>query len=348
MALEEADLPQHLREQLREALNGGRMLLGLIEKLLDFARLTNIAAVSGAGSAGDSGGGAADGAIVKPRPASSAGRASLATDIVSSHPDGASVPIDFLALTGEALDAVGAIARRQQVEMVLTVDPKLWRSGPPLAGDAAALKQVLIQLLENAVKHNRQGGEVAAALTYVEKETSWASSSLRLAGSGHAAGATGHAKASNHSAATSWHGVTNPVFGSPAEGDSSFNELSTPPGVVEQALLLSGGPPGSGGDSPSPEKLWDKLQKSRRTAEAHVRKAIDQHNNPRDSDGGRRSEGKRSGAHDLGSRGTTEVWLRIAVADTGVGIPKELQKTLLKPFGKARVESSSAAESSGE
>jgi signal transduction histidine kinase len=67
-------------------------------------------------------------------------------------------PVDAAALVRRLGDALGPLARRErQIELVDALPPAL----PPVCADGARLEQVLLNLLQNALRHTPPGGIVA-------------------------------------------------------------------------------------------------------------------------------------------------------------------------------------------
>lgn len=181
LALEEKTLPTHVRESLNEALGGGRMLLGLIDKIFEFVRLSSAvversspravaaaAAAAAASAAAAAGAGPASalawgrplgGGLMTPRASleDKVGNRMADSSQATSHhhpsllppqlPDAAAT-LDFLAVASDVLNAVAALSRRNGVVVVLTVDPALQQAHPPLIGDGVAIRQILLQLIE--------------------------------------------------------------------------------------------------------------------------------------------------------------------------------------------------------
>ncbi len=67
--------------------------------------------------------------------------------------------VDLAALTARSLETVRGLAAERRVELRFTPSPV-----PPLVGDEASLERLLLNLLENAIKYNREGGDVTVAL----------------------------------------------------------------------------------------------------------------------------------------------------------------------------------------
>lgn len=67
-------------------------------------------------------------------------------------------PVDMGELVAQAVESLAVLAREQRVEIKIARPPAL----PALPGDAERLKSVVINLLENALKHSRPGDAVVA------------------------------------------------------------------------------------------------------------------------------------------------------------------------------------------
>ena len=74
-------------------------------------------------------------------------------------------PVDLRQVIEEAV----SIIRPQAAERDITVNVDLPEDIPTVIGDAARLKQVLLNLASNAVKYNKDGGQVDISLT-VDKD----------------------------------------------------------------------------------------------------------------------------------------------------------------------------------
>jgi two-component system phosphate regulon sensor histidine kinase PhoR len=66
-------------------------------------------------------------------------------------------PVDLVRLADRCLETIAPYARERGIELVRG-EPA--GELPPLTGDRGALERLLLNLLENAVKYNREGGEV--------------------------------------------------------------------------------------------------------------------------------------------------------------------------------------------
>jgi signal transduction histidine kinase len=64
-------------------------------------------------------------------------------------------PVDLNALIQRVVDGLGVTAKERGVELV-----GLQQSLPPVIGDGDRLAQVLTNLIDNAIKHSRSGGQV--------------------------------------------------------------------------------------------------------------------------------------------------------------------------------------------
>jgi two-component system, OmpR family, phosphate regulon sensor histidine kinase PhoR len=69
-------------------------------------------------------------------------------------------PVDLAALAEREIEALAKAAEERGVRVALTDGPPT----PPVVGDAAALGRLLANLLDNAIKYNRPGGEVTVAV----------------------------------------------------------------------------------------------------------------------------------------------------------------------------------------
>ncbi len=73
---------------------------------------------------------------------------------------GRDVEVDLQALARQAVEVVAPLAEQRQVRISFEVE----EATPPFRGDPTALDCLLLNLLDNAVKYNRPGGEVRLRL----------------------------------------------------------------------------------------------------------------------------------------------------------------------------------------
>jgi two-component system phosphate regulon sensor histidine kinase PhoR len=71
--------------------------------------------------------------------------------------------VDLAAIVHRAVDLVSSFAGEKEVGLTLEEPPRS-RPLPPLSGDAEGLERLVVNLLDNAVKYNRPGGEVVVRL----------------------------------------------------------------------------------------------------------------------------------------------------------------------------------------
>lgn len=69
-------------------------------------------------------------------------------------------PLDLGELVEQSVESLGGLAREQKVAIQVARPPAL----PPVLGDAERLKSVVVNLLENALKHSRPGDVVGAEI----------------------------------------------------------------------------------------------------------------------------------------------------------------------------------------
>jgi signal transduction histidine kinase len=68
--------------------------------------------------------------------------------------------VDVSALTQEVVDLFYPLALERKVTLTLNIHPP----APEIPADAARLKQVIVNLVDNAIRYNREGGEVVITL----------------------------------------------------------------------------------------------------------------------------------------------------------------------------------------
>jgi len=74
-------------------------------------------------------------------------------------------PVDLAALGERSLETMSAAARERETSLVHALP----EGGlPPFTGDRGAIERLLLNLLENAIKYNRPGGEVRLAMRLAE------------------------------------------------------------------------------------------------------------------------------------------------------------------------------------
>jgi len=71
-------------------------------------------------------------------------------------------PVDLARLAEKALETVAAYAEERSIELASTLPEG---DLPLVTGDPGALERLLLNLLENAIKYNQEGGEVRVRLT---------------------------------------------------------------------------------------------------------------------------------------------------------------------------------------
>lgn len=69
-------------------------------------------------------------------------------------------PVDLPGLVAETLEVMRLQAEQEQIEVLSEIDRHL----PPISGDRNRLKQLLINLLTNAIKYNHSGGTITIRL----------------------------------------------------------------------------------------------------------------------------------------------------------------------------------------
>ncbi len=78
-------------------------------------------------------------------------------------------PIRFTDVLDEVVSHGAAIARAGQVELTHTA----WPTDLPMAGDAARLRQMLLALVDNAVRYSRPGGQVTLTARRMDRHGPW-------------------------------------------------------------------------------------------------------------------------------------------------------------------------------
>ena len=74
-------------------------------------------------------------------------------------------PVDLSALAQRAVETLAAAAREKRVRLAIDEQPL-----PRIPGDADGLERLLVNLLDNAIKYNRPGGEVLLRLAPADGE----------------------------------------------------------------------------------------------------------------------------------------------------------------------------------
>lgn len=72
-------------------------------------------------------------------------------------------PFDLRAMVGEVVESLEPMARTQGVYLAAAIPDDL----PPTIGDADRLRQVLVNLVDNAIKYNKSGGRIELVARHV-------------------------------------------------------------------------------------------------------------------------------------------------------------------------------------
>ena len=243
LLLEDESLTEAQREFVGSAIVSAEALLGIIGQILDFAKLES-------------------------------GSETHQTLVLESF--------DVDEMMNELVDIVGQQASRNQVEMVIDLDPSL--CGLTVRGDKFRLRQALINVANNSVKYTREGGEVRVKID-------------RL-GNGTCVTRDGERPGS----------IPNERRNAPRREDSA------------SWLVLAGA---------GPETNETETEETNGNSTRQMRL--------------RRRRGERSNAPAAMPPSTSNrsewLWLRLEVADTGIGIARDKLGVVFQPFGQASTSS---------
>lgn len=74
-------------------------------------------------------------------------------------------PVDLLDITNEVMRQVSPLASEARVEMGVRIQDKM----PPVLADPMKLKEVILNILTNAIKYNRMGGRVDITFLLIDR-----------------------------------------------------------------------------------------------------------------------------------------------------------------------------------